>query len=84
MWFHHLLLRNDTDRKVSHSKQSTALPFLHMGNANSLYLGLRRVFHWVFIIADVRTPILGADILQHYDLLVKLGGKRLTDSLTQL
>lgn len=27
----------------------------------SLDLGLRRIFHWIFIIADVKTPILCAD-----------------------
>ena len=33
-------------------------------------LGLRRTFHWVFLVADVTTPIIGADFLRHFDLLV--------------
>ena len=50
----------------------------------TLDLGLRRVFHWVFIIAQVKTPILGADFLRHYGLLVDMGKRCLTDSLTSL
>ena len=29
----------------------------------TLDLGLRRLFRWIFVIADVQTPILGADFL---------------------
>ena len=50
----------------------------------TLDLGLRRVFHWVFIIAQVKTPILGADFLRHYGLLVDMGKRCLTDSLISL
>ena len=50
----------------------------------TLDLGLRRTFRWVFIIADVSKPILGADFLKHYGLLVDMRSQRLTDSLTQL
>ena len=50
----------------------------------TLNLGLRRTFHWVFIIADVRHPILGADFLRHYSLLVDMAHGRLVDSLTHL
>ena len=50
----------------------------------TLDLGLRRTFRWVFIIADISKPILGADFLKHYGLLVDMRSKRLTDSLTQL
>ena len=49
----------------------------------TLDLGLRRVFHWVFI-AQVKTPILGADFLRHYGLLVDMGKRCLTDSLISL
>ena len=47
-------------------------------------MGLRRTFRWVFIIADVKNPILGADFLRHYNLLVDLQQNKLTDSVTQL
>ena len=36
----------------------------------TLNLGLRRTFHWAFIIADVIRPILGADFLHHFSLVV--------------
>ena len=50
----------------------------------TLDLGLRRSFQWVFIIANVKKPILGADFLQHFGLSVDVRGKRLLDTLTQL
>ena len=36
----------------------------------TLNLGLRCPFRWLFIIADVKHPILGVDFLQHHGLLV--------------
>ena len=50
----------------------------------TLDLGLRRTFRWVFVIADVGTPILGADFLKHNGLLVNMRCQRLTDPVTQL
>ena len=50
----------------------------------TLNLGLHCPFHWVFVIAKVHTPILGADFLRHYGLLVDMRGHRLVDSLTNL
>lgn len=50
----------------------------------TLDLGLRRNFRWVFIVADVKHPILGADFLSRYNLLVDMRHSKLTDSLTQL
>ena len=35
---------------------------------------LKREYSWTFIVADVKQPILGADFLIHYNLLVDLGG----------
>ncbi|GFX44835.1 hypothetical protein TNCV_1901481 [Trichonephila clavipes] len=35
-----------------------------------LNLGLRRPFIWTFIIADVSSPIIGADFLKHFNLLI--------------
>ncbi|GFU96310.1 retrovirus-related Pol polyprotein from transposon 17.6 [Trichonephila clavipes] len=37
-----------------------------------LNLGLRRPFIWTFIIADVSSPIIGADFLKHFNLLIDL------------
>ena len=47
-------------------------------------IGLRRTFQWIFIVADVKQPILGADFLRHYNLLVDMAHNRLTDALTTL
>lgn len=50
----------------------------------ALNLGLRRPFQWTFIIADVLQPILGADFLKHYNLLVDMKHNRLIDQQTNL
>ena len=46
--------------------------------------GLAKSFEWSFTIADVSKPILGADFLRHYGLLVDLNCKRLMDADTFL
>ena len=38
----------------------------------TLNIGLRRVFQWVFIIANVHKPMIGADFLCHFGLLVEM------------
>ena len=50
----------------------------------ALNLGLRRTFRCVFVVADVANPILGADFLQHFSLVVDLRHRRLIDALTTL
>ena len=50
----------------------------------TLNLGLRRTFRWIFVIADVRHPILGADFLRHYSLLVDMAQCKLSDGITHL
>ena len=49
-----------------------------------LNLGLRRDFTWRFVVADVVKPIIGADFLAHYGLLVDIRNQRLHDQITQL
>lgn len=49
-----------------------------------LDLGLRRELEWQFIIADVKVPILGADFLAHFDLLVDVKRNGLVDNKTKL
>ncbi|GFX19709.1 transposon Tf2-6 polyprotein [Trichonephila clavipes] len=49
-----------------------------------LNLGLRRPFIWISIIADVLSPIIGADFLKHFNLLIDLKKKRLVDVETSL
>ena len=50
----------------------------------TLDLGLRRPFPRVFIIVDVQRPILGADFLRHFGLLVNMKQRQLSDATTQL
>lgn len=45
-------------------------------------LGLRRTFNWKFIVADVKHPIIGADFLEYYGLLVDIKKKKLVDNTT--
>lgn len=49
-----------------------------------LNFGLRRDFKWTFVVADVKTSILGADFLRHYQLLVDLHKRKLVDTITEL
>ncbi|GFX98987.1 retrovirus-related Pol polyprotein from transposon 297 [Trichonephila clavipes] len=49
-----------------------------------LNLGLRRPFIWTFIIADVSSPIIGADFLKHFNLLIDLKKKRPVGDYRQL
>jgi len=46
----------------------------------TLNLGLRRVFRWVFVIANEQIPIIGADFLHHHSLLVYMANSRLVDT----
>ena len=50
----------------------------------TLNLGLRCTFRWAFTVADVRKPIIGADLLHHFSLLVDVKHHQLLDGLTQL
>ena len=50
----------------------------------TLNLGLRRQFKWIFIIADVKQNILGADFLYNFNILVDIRNKQLIDNLTSL
>ncbi|XP_046974662.1 uncharacterized protein LOC124540931 [Vanessa cardui] len=49
-----------------------------------LDLNLRRPYKWKFIVADVSKPILGADFLNHHQLIVDLKNQRLIDAVTNL
>ena len=47
-------------------------------------IGLRRDFRWLFLVANVEQPILGADFLSHFNLIVDMRNRRLNDELTTL
>ena len=78
-----------SDRK--HHKQSLTLQGVNNTSKatygiqlRTSHIGLHHNFQWIFIIADVKSLILGADILQHYSILIHLKYKRLVDGITQL
>jgi hypothetical protein len=50
----------------------------------TLDLGLRRSLSWIFVVADVSKPILGADFVHHFHLSVDLNKRTLVDNTTQL
>ena len=50
----------------------------------TLNLGLRRTFRWVFTVADVTHPIIGADFLSEFHLLIDVKRRRLLDAITNL
>ena len=53
-------------------------------NVLTLNLGLRRTLPWIFVIADVQKPILGANFPRHFGLLVDMQQCRLINSQTRL
>ena len=46
----------------------------------TLNLGFRRTFQWIFVVANLQTPILGADLLHHFGPLVDVKRGRLIDN----
>lgn len=50
----------------------------------TLNLNLKRCFKWNFIVCDVKRPIIGADFLLKYKLIVDLHGKKLIDNSTNI
>ena len=50
----------------------------------TLDIGLRRSFRWIFIIADLPFPILGADFLAHFGLGVDVQLRKFIDTTTSL
>nr|XP_054770334.1 uncharacterized protein LOC129278142 [Lytechinus pictus] len=50
----------------------------------TLDVGLRRACRWIFIIADIPIPIIGADFLHHFGFLVDVRNLKLIDSSTNL
>ncbi|GBL96975.1 hypothetical protein AVEN_247659-1 [Araneus ventricosus] len=50
----------------------------------SLNFNLRRDFLWTFLIANISTPILGADFLYYFELVPDLQNKYLRDTKTKL
>lgn len=75
--------RNSPTEYNLYAANGTIIPtygFAHM----SLDFGLRREFAWRFVVAKVTKPIIGADFLSHYNLLVDCRRQRLVDGVTSL
>lgn len=80
--------------KMAEKRTRTPENYLYAANGSSiptygektvnLDLNLRRCYKWKLTTAAVSRPILGADFLRHYDLLVDLHGQRLIDKKTNL
>lgn len=80
-------------KKLTTVKNRTDL-FLYAANGSKIHtygtknfelnLGLRRIFPWSFLIADVSHPIIGADFLERFELLVDVKNRRLVDNQTFL
>lgn len=81
-----------TANDLNTSKPNTSLLSAVNGTPINMYgkkrakvnLKLRRDFEWTFRIADVTTPIIGADFLFHYKLMVDIANRRLVDTTTSL
>ncbi|CAE1267952.1 unnamed protein product [Acanthosepion pharaonis] len=50
----------------------------------TLNINLRHDFKWSFTVADIRTPLLGADFLAHYNLAVHMKRRTLSDNMTTI
>jgi cleavage and polyadenylation specificity factor subunit 1 len=50
----------------------------------TLSLGLRQTFNWIFVIAAIKQPILGADFLHSFDLLLDVKHKRIFSNTTSI
>ena len=78
-------LRQKSLPPISHlyAANGSRIPVFHRQTLQ-LELHLRRSFTWTFYVAAVSTPILGADFLHHFNLLVDMKHHKLVDPLTSL
>ena len=75
--------RNHSHPRMLHAVNNT--PIRTYGQRSlTLNLGLRHSLPWIFIIADVQKPILGADFLAHFRLTVDMRQPKLIDTHTHL
>ena len=69
-------------KKVVHI--SARCEFITYQASLTLDFGLNRSFRWIFIIADLPYPILGADLLDHFNPLVDVKRQKLVHNFTSL
>ena len=75
--------RRSPDPLTLSAVNNTAIP-TYGKRSLTLNLGLRRSLPWIFVIADVKKPIIGADFLRHFGLMVDMNKRKLVDTNTQL
>lgn len=79
----HLIRRDKATDLVLYAANNTRIKTY--GNKNvTLDLGLRRDIKWNFSVADVQRPIIGADLIAHFGLIVDLKSHRIMDPVTNL
>lgn len=84
-----LVLKRHMDKAIKHSPiqlyTANNVPIKTYGEKLFVVnLGLRRPFKWTFCVADVATPIIGADFLYNFNLTVDLRRRRIHDDQTGL
>lgn len=50
----------------------------------TLDLNLRREFTWTFIIADIQMPIIGADFLSNFNIIIDIKNSKIIDNMTKM
>lgn len=76
-------LNNESPSNYLYAANNSKIP-VYGNKLLDLNIGLRRNFRWSFVIANVSCPIIGADFLRNFALLVDLSKFRLIDSVTGL
>lgn len=70
----------DYNLRAANASRISTYGYIHL----NLDFGLRRVFNWRFVVAEVTKPIIGVDCLNYYYLIVDCRNKRLLDSNTSV
>lgn len=79
------ILHNDINNSCIQLFAANGTPIPAYGEKQiSLDLGLRRQLSWPFIVAKVSKPIIGADFLHHFGLIVDLKRRKLIDTTTKI
>ncbi|GFX96361.1 retrovirus-related Pol polyprotein from transposon opus [Trichonephila clavipes] len=75
--------KSNTSQQTLFATNSSAIN-VYGQKALTLNFNLRRDFMWTFLIADVSSPIFGADFLHYFELVPDLRNKCLRDTKTKL
>lgn len=78
----HIIKRNNPNNLVLYAANDTRIKTFGSKRVK-LDLGLRRNLEWNFCVSDVPRPIIGADLIAHFGLIVDLKEHKLIDSVTK-